>query len=229
VSAQIPLPLLRPRTPQGRADFLVSPANAQAVTLIDRWPAWPGHALLVTGPAASGKSHLGDIWRGVSKAELVLPEALTTERVPSLIGAGALVLDRADAIRDDAALFHLLNFANAGEISLLLLARSAPEAWPPSRPDLLARLKGLARAALASPDEKLLEDLLIKLLAEREIGPLAPEALAQITARVERRYEAIARVVAALDHESLARKRPVTAAIVREVLANPEISGRTEG
>ena len=224
---QIPLPLV-PRSAQGRADFLVSPANAEAMALIDRWPAWPGGTLLVVGPPGSGKSHLAEVWRGVSQAALVLPEALSAERVPPLLGAGALVLDRADEIRDEAALFHLLNFANTGEVSLLLLARTSPEGWPLIRADLRARLKGLARVGLALPDEQLLEQLLIKHLSERQIVSFAPELLSYITARLERSYDAASRLVALLDRESLARRRPVTQAMVREILANPEISGKME-
>lgn len=225
---QIPLPLT-PRPALGRADFLVSPANAEALALIDRWPAWPGRALLVVGPAGSGKSHLAEVWREASYASVVLPETLSTEHVPSFLAAGALVLDRADEIRNEAVLFHLLNFASAGDLSLLLLARTGPESWPLSRADLLARLKGMARVGLALPDERLLEELLIKHLAERQIGPFAPDLLSYVTARLERSYEAAARLVAALDRESLARQRPVTAGMVREILANSEISGTMEG
>jgi chromosomal replication initiation ATPase DnaA len=87
----------------------------------------------------------------------------------------------------------------------------------------------MARVGLALPDERLLEELLIKHLAERQIGPFAPDLLSYVTARLERSYEAAARLVAALDRESLARQRPVTAGMVREILANSEISGTMEG
>jgi chromosomal replication initiation ATPase DnaA len=216
---QIPLPLQH-RAAQGRADFLVAPSNADAVALIDRWPNWPGHALLITGPPGSGKSHLAEVWRAQSGAQSPDAQTLAAALVPQLLGANALILDRADEIRDEAALFHLLNFASAQETSLLLLARTLPETWPLTRPDLASRLKGLTRATLAPPDETLLEGLLLKLMADRQIEPVPPEVIAFIVERVEHSYAAAERVVSALDRESLARKRPVTLAIARTALAS---------
>jgi len=43
---------LRHRVAMGREDFLVSPSNADAVAWIDRWPDWPGPALVIVGPPA---------------------------------------------------------------------------------------------------------------------------------------------------------------------------------
>ena len=45
---------LEPRFARG--EFLVAPSNAEALAMIDRWPAWPDRFLLLVGPAGSGKS-----------------------------------------------------------------------------------------------------------------------------------------------------------------------------
>ena len=217
---QIPLPLLEPRIAYGRADFLIAPCNAEAVAMVDRWPAWPGGSLLVSGPAGSGKSHLGEVWRARSGALLATPETLAPETVPQLLAAGALILDRADEVRDEAALFHLLNYAREASVPLLLLARSLPEDWVLTRPDLLARLKALARVAVAPPDETLLSALLVKLLSDRQIGPVPREVVAYIVERMERSYAAAERVVDALDRESLGRKKGVNLAVAKAALAS---------
>ncbi|MED5423417.1 MAG: DNA replication protein, partial [Pseudomonadota bacterium] len=54
--AQIPLDL-KHRTAYGREDFLISPCNQDAAAWIDKWPDWPAPALMLYGPAASGKTH----------------------------------------------------------------------------------------------------------------------------------------------------------------------------
>ena len=93
----------------GREDFLVTACNETAVAMIDRWPDWPGEALLLHGPAASGKSHLAEVWRARAGGVLFDAEKLQVATVPELVGAGALVLDNAEQTRDWAALLHLVN------------------------------------------------------------------------------------------------------------------------
>ena len=46
------------RTALGRADFFVSPANAEAVALIEGWHGWPSRKLVVAGPAGAGKTRV---------------------------------------------------------------------------------------------------------------------------------------------------------------------------
>ena len=50
------------RAALGREDFFISPTNALAVQALDRWPGWATGNLALCGPAASGKSHLVQVW-----------------------------------------------------------------------------------------------------------------------------------------------------------------------
>ena len=52
-------------------DFLVSSCNQAAVDLVDAWPDWPAHAVVISGAAGSGKSHLVSVWRQRSGADAV--------------------------------------------------------------------------------------------------------------------------------------------------------------
>ena len=67
---QLPLDL-RHSAGFSRDDLVVSPANAGAVALIDRWPDWAAPVVVLAGPAGSGKSHLGAIWCELSSAAAV--------------------------------------------------------------------------------------------------------------------------------------------------------------
>ena len=58
------------RTALGRDDFLVTPSNAAAVAMIDRYPDWPHHVVVLVGDGGSGKTHLLEVWRQASGARL---------------------------------------------------------------------------------------------------------------------------------------------------------------
>ncbi|MGB7204679.1 MAG: hypothetical protein WBD37_04325, partial [Anderseniella sp.] len=83
------------RAATGREDFLVSGANKAAVTAVDAWPQWPSSVLVLVGPPGSGKSHLCDVWRTASGASVVRASELTRTCVPTLMAAGAVVIEDA--------------------------------------------------------------------------------------------------------------------------------------
>ena len=83
------------RSAFGRGDFLVSAANADAVAWIDRWPDWPGRALVIAGPAGCGKTHLVHAFQERSGARLVAHTEMA--RPDRLAGDGALAVDDAAA------------------------------------------------------------------------------------------------------------------------------------
>jgi len=220
--AQLPLDLgFRPA--MGGEDFLVAPSNAEAVAWLDRWPAWPAPALTVWGPPGCGKTHLGQVWRARSHAPQVTGAALGEADLPSLIAAArAVVVDEADQVTGkparEEALFHLYNLARDAGGHLLLLSRKAPARWRVKLPDLRSRLRGAPAVGVQAPDEALLAAVLVKLFADRQLIP-SQEVIGYLLARMERSLDAARRVVAAIDRASLARQRPVTVPLVRDVLS----------
>ena len=121
-----------------REDLIVSPANAAAVALVERWPDWPSPVVVIAGPAGSGKSHVAEVWREMSGALRLDP--------PGFPGAeaadGPFLVDAVDEQPfDEPALFHLINAVRASGSHLLLTARRFPAAWGVKLPDLASRLK----------------------------------------------------------------------------------------
>ncbi|MCB1511109.1 MAG: hypothetical protein KDJ36_09405, partial [Hyphomicrobiaceae bacterium] len=109
----------------GAEDFMVSAANREACELVEAWPAWPAPALVLCGPAGSGKSHLAAIWAGRSGARRLTAGELATGRVVELVEAKAAAIEDLDrGLRDEKALFHLLNQARDGRLSLLITQRA---------------------------------------------------------------------------------------------------------
>ena len=201
-----------------REDFLSGPSNAAALALVETWPDWPARAVVLVGPAGSGKSHLVSIWAARANARFLLAPSLRQAKLPAALATGALVVeDLAPGGFDERTLFHLINLVREEGAYLLLTAASPPAGWPVEIPDLASRLKALPVVMLAAPDDALLRAVLVKLFADRQLA--VDEALVSFLAtRIERTFQAAREVVAKLDQEAMQRKRPLTRALAAEVL-----------
>ena len=225
-TAQLPLALeLRPAL--GRDDFLVAPSNEVAVAWIDRWPDWPGPALAIYGPPGCGKTHLCQVWRAMSGAVQADAAALDANEPPEILGAArACVLDGAEAVLGAEAererrVLHLYNLLSERGGHLLVTGRDAPARWACALPDLGSRLAAMTAVRLAAPDDALIEAVLVKLFADRQLR-VGGEVVRFLCARMERSFEAARALVAALGRVSLADRRAVTVPLARRVLAEIE-------
>lgn len=205
----------------GRDDFLVAPSNARALAVLESWREWSDPVLLLTGPEGSGKTHLAQLWRGAAQAGAWPGDPRRKSNLnetSTLIACGPVAIDDADRIGEEALVFHAINAAREHGHALLLTARAAPPAWGPALPDLRSRLAGLAKVALEAPDEDLLAALIVKLLADRQVS-LEPKLVEAIVVRIDRSFAAARDAVAALDAASIAARRPISLAIIKNVLA----------
>ncbi len=217
---QIPFDLaLPPRF--GLEDFLVAPANEGAITAVERWPEWPDNVMLLVGPEGAGKSHLGAIWAVRSDAERVTGAEIPGSP-PALFSRRNVLIDDADQLgQDEAPLFHRLNLLRASGRSALLTARTAPDNWGVRTADLLSRLRLAPIVRVEQPDEALVQAVLVKLFADRQLVVEAP-LLTFLSRRMERSIAAARCLVAALDRASLAAGRRITRSTASEVLASLE-------
>jgi chromosomal replication initiation ATPase DnaA len=206
------------RTALGRDDFLVTPSNAAAVAMIDRYPDWPHHGVVLVGDGGSGKTHLLEVWRQASGARLVSAAALAGEPPDRLLQTGALAIDNAPGeALDERALFHLLNLTRETGGHVLIASASDPAQWPVKLPDLASRLRALAVARLDPPDDALLRGVLVKHFADRQIGVEEP-VISYLMLRMPRSLDAARAIVAELDALALAEKTPVTRVLAARVL-----------
>ncbi|MFZ5609041.1 MAG: HdaA/DnaA family protein [Pseudomonadota bacterium] len=211
---QLVLPL--PHRPAlGREDFLVSAANQNAVAWVDRWPDWPNRCLALHGPQGCGKSHLGEVHRARSGAVRLAARDLARARIQSL--THVVIEDGPPDPQGEAALFHLINWLRETGGSLLLSGRPPPAEWPVGLPDLASRLKAMTAVAIDRPDDALLEAMLVKLFADRQIT--IDKAVIDYLLRVmERSFAAVQDIVGRLDEAALARQQRITVPLVRRLL-----------
>jgi chromosomal replication initiation ATPase DnaA len=207
----------------GRDDFLAAPPNENALAMIDAWPQWPDELLFLLGPAGSGKSHLAAIWAAKADAEVVAAKDIASADLRGLLARQGLVIEDADEIGStEAPLFHLINLAREGGISILLTARQRPELWGLATPDLLSRLRLAPVVELGAPEEALLEAVLVKLFCDRQLVVDA-NVIEYITRHIDRSLDLARAIVAQVDREALARGRKVTRAMARDLLQRPQL------
>lgn len=207
----------------GRDDFLVAPGNAEAVAWLERWPDWPHHAMALFGPQGCGKSHLLELFRQhhglatkiVPASQLTAADSLRMQLEP------VTIVDDLDQLADETALFHLWNRTKEAGLNLLLAGRTAPSRLAVTLPDLRSRLGGLHAVGIGAPDEALLAAVLVKLFADRQLR-VGEDVVAAILDRAERSFAALGALVERLDRESLARRKPINAKMVRDALASTD-------
>ena len=203
-----------------RDNFHEGPANEAGLALVERWPDWPNHIMLLVGPEGSGKSHLAAIWAEEAGARSISAHALTAAAVPGALATGALVVeDLRPSDFDERALFHLMNLAREDEAFILMTARVAPTAFEAELRDLRSRLRAVPVVPLLPPDDLLFRSLIVKFCADRQLS-IDETVVSYLTSRIERSYAAARQAVELLDTEALRLGRPVTRALAAELLRN---------
>lgn len=221
---QLPLSLTLPAA-RGREDFIVGAANAAAAALVDRWPDWAAPTSLVVGPHGSGKSHLASAWADRAAASVLTLDMVAAGDPLAFAEIGNVAVEDIDRSRNsDTALLHLLNAMRQRGRFVLMTATAPPAAWPTAVPDLASRLRTATLVTIAEPDDELLAQVLVKLLADRQIQ-VDRTVIDFVLRRMVRSLAAANAFVAAFDAAALAGKRAPTRALAAEVLDRMEEGG----
>ena len=213
MASQLPLPL-QTAPALGRADFIVAPGNAEAVAFIDSFPRWAAPAAALYGPPGSGKSHLVNAWAQMSGALVVPAAQLDRAFLDRLEQGRAVAVDDVEQRGGDDLLFSL--FQHIGP--LLITGATPPKTWKAELPDLVSRFGSLLAFPLWAPDDALLAALTRKLFTDRQLT-VPDSVIMRIVTSVERSPAAVRDFVARADARALAQKRPVSAALVSDLLS----------
>jgi chromosomal replication initiation ATPase DnaA len=201
------------------ADFMAAPSNEAALAWLGRTSDWPDRRLLLWGDAGCGKTHLLHVWTERVGAKLATGPTLQTighdlEHAAGMFPAAGIAIDDADLAADETGLFHLLNTAREAEVPVLLAARTPPARWSIGLPDLASRLRAITAIGIAPPEDSLLQALLARLLADRQLA-VPPALQAWLLLRLPRTAAALREAVARLDADG----RPIDRGLAGSVLA----------
>ena len=199
-------------------DYVIAASNEYAVCLIEHWPSWSCRVALLHGPAKSGKTHLATIWKQRAGAVILSQHELSERPATDILRTCQhILLEDIDTIRQEEALFHLFNeVRNTPGASMLLTANAAVHALNIALPDLVSRLAACETAALNLPDDILMQALLTKHFANRQLH-VSSEVIDFLLQRCERSFDAAIRLVDQLDELALAHKRNITIPFIKKM------------
>jgi chromosomal replication initiation ATPase DnaA len=206
------------RTAFDRDDFLVTTSNCEAVSWIDNPVAWPGHALAIYGPAGCGKTHLVHVFALHTGARILAAKDVLPADIAAIVdGHAAFALEDGENVADERAFLHLFNGIKERGARLLIASRNAPGRWPVKLPDLKSRLASVQAIRISAPDDAMIEALLVKLFADRQLT-VGPDVVGYLVRHMDRSFATARQVVARADAASLAGKRPVTIPLIKPLI-----------
>lgn len=211
MTQQEALPLKWPQR-YGHDDFIVADCNKEAFNAVISPDEWPIPITLLIGDTGSGKTHLSKIFQQKHEA-LSLKDAQEVEQALSS-HALFIVVDNADKIKNDEALFHLFNSALTRKARLLMTAKAEPQNWI-KLPDLLSRMKASHYIKLQNPDEKMIKSAYQKLFNDRGLF-VDEKVLDYLAMRTERSFPGLLKNVNVLDALALKNKKRVTIPLITE-------------
>lgn len=228
-SQQLPLEL--PQLPcMGKQDFLIAPCNQEAAALIDSWPEWSFFAACIYGQEGCGKTHLANVFSNrISmltnfpyKIPSIKAQNLKLENVHELFAQNpCLIVENLDENINEEAMFHLYNLYRNEGGNILFTSAIAPARLPFKLKDLQSRLNIVPAIEIRSPDDELLCGLLVKLFMDRQLF-ITPELITYLINNMQRSFSYARKIVTEIDNVSLACKRAISIAIIREAISNLE-------
>ena len=227
MSSQLPLALRWPA--QQRFDTYVSGDNGAALALLRAAALGETAWTYLTGPVASGKTHLllaacAEANSRRRSAQYLPLKKLPGSRAEALRACGGselLALDDVEAVAGDRAaehaLFDLYNRCKMEKSTLLFAAAAAPAQLGIGLPDLVSRLSNCTQALL-KPLEDAARREAVRQRAQMRGLVLDDAVLDWLFAHAPRDLGSLSALLERIDREALAAQRRVTVPFLRQLL-----------
>lgn len=208
-------------------DFIPASSNQEAVRWIDNWPRWERggevfHCLIIYGPDGCGKTHIANVWKKISGAQIVGLQNLANLNFSTNDQYVYIIEDIDHGIMDEKtaeALLHLYNWLKEQGGYLLLTAKKRPKKWGLELADLSSRMLATETVKIKSPDDDLLQAVIIKQFSDRQII-LSDKVVSYIIKHADRSFSFVRSLVRDIDNISMSEKKKITVPMVKRVLEN---------
>ena len=122
---------------------------------------------IIKGPTKSGKTHLGLIW--TKKNDSIIYDDQNYENI--LSQKKNIFVDNFFNHLNEEKMFHIINHCNTHNLNMLLTCNISLNEHIFKLKDLQSRLRSFNYIEIDNPDDLLLNNLLIKLLSDKQIIP----------------------------------------------------------
>lgn len=206
-------------------EFIIVPSNQALVDQILSTEISASPLTILFGAHMSGKTHLAHLWQQNFAARFLPAEFLKVEeenfpKLAEMVANSPLIIDDVDQKElCEKTIFHLINLAIQAKQSLLFTSVKPLPLWDVELPDLSSRLKAAKHIEIPTPDDLLMETILTKTFAERQLN-VSDNVLAYILPRIDRSIAAVVRLVETLDKQALQQKKPITRGMVAKLFEN---------
>jgi len=193
--------------------FFVSNSNKNAYSfLLDKKNV--ERYIYLKGPSKSGKTHLGLLWQEINNAIL-----FKNDNYDIILNQNNNIFyDDFSLNLNEEKLFHIINHCYNNNLKMLITSNLFPSKWCFKIKDLSSRIKSFHLIEIKNPDDELLNNILMKLLYDRQIIVKNKEIFFYITNRINRTYLDLYNFVEKIDKLSLSKKRELTIPLIKELL-----------
>ena len=171
-------------------------------------------SIILKGPAKSGKTHLCLLWQkkynAIKYCNNDFKKILDQKR--------NIYYDDLFSSLNEEYLFHIINHCYNNNLKIII----STEKWLSEHDfkikDLSSRLKSFHFVEINDPDDQLLNNLLMKLLYDKQIIINNNDVFSFIVKRINRTYLDVYRFVEKIDELSLEKKRELTIPLIKELI-----------
>ena len=197
------------------SNFVITQSNRDAFEYINKWPQWTTNNIVLFGNAGVGKSHLAHIWLKKSngiKLDLVEINTKMIEKHKNV-----LIEDIDGNQINYNNLFHVINLIREINGSLLLTSKFSPTSLITKIPDLNSRIRSFSPVKIDTPDDYLLEIIILKIFSDKNIM-VDEKVIKFLLRRVDRSISDIILLIKRINEKSMEEKRPITVPLVSELI-----------